>query len=85
MTVAAYLEGLELLENMPNDAGRRRLVRVSHCSPTRLGAERLAQTSNTTPGPKVHLTGDRGCKQICTVSYIHILGLVLFLMGQWIQ
>lgn len=72
--VIIYLERLELLENMPDDAGRRRLVRVCHGSPTRLGAERLAQPSNTTPGPKVHLAGDRGCKRSYMVATRLYLG-----------
>ena len=46
---------------MPDDAGRRGLVRVRPGPPARLRAERLAQPAHTAPGAKVDLTSDRGC------------------------
>lgn len=59
----AYLECLELLEHMADDASGRRLVGVRHGTSARLGAESLAQPADAAPGAQVHLAGDRSCKK----------------------
>lgn len=57
-----YLERLQLLEHVADDASCCRLVGVGHGTPACLGAKSLAQSADAAPGAKVHLAGDRGCR-----------------------
>lgn len=56
-----HLERLKLLQYVADDSRGRRLVRVCHGAPPRLGAKRLAQAADATPRAKVHLPRDRSC------------------------